>query len=136
MVIGWWTTQREEGDGGPKRWRTQHGWRTTRQEEGSRGSNAAADDTTINYGKVTILKVAYNVAVACISLAMFAKPCSVIGWLLHCALLLLLFDSVRHLLLPCYICHSPLCCLLVVVMRAAAPSLNFCCCLLLLCSLC
>ncbi len=33
---------------------------TTHQEEGSRGPNKVADDTTVNDGKVTVAKMAFN----------------------------------------------------------------------------
>ncbi len=110
--------------------------RTTRQAEGSRGPNAGADDTTIDNGKAAVAKMAFNFAVACITLATFTDPCSVVHWLLHRAPLLLLFASVRHSLLPRYLCHSPRCCWLVVVLRAATHPLHFCCPLLHPCNLC
>ncbi len=87
--------------------------RTTHQEEGSRRPSTAADDTTFDNGKVMAAKMAFNFAVVFIPLAISADPCSVVDWLLHCTPLLLLFALVRHLLLPCYLCRSPLCCWLV-----------------------
>jgi hypothetical protein len=150
MAMGWWMTQQEarvddagqldkagvvnvgQSDGGQiKESRSGVGdptrWWTTRQVEGIRGPNTAADDTTINNGKAAVAKMAFNFAVACIPLATFADPCSVVHWLLRCALLLLLFASMHHSLLPHYLCRSPLCCWLVVALHATAHPLHFCC---------
>ncbi len=111
-------------------------WRQmSRQAKGSRRPNVAADDMTIDNGRAAVAKMAFNFAVVCNPLATFAYTCSVVCWLLHCTLLLLLFASVCHLLLPCYLCCSLLCCWLVVVLRAAAHHLHFCCCLLCPCTI-
>ncbi len=158
-VMGWWIKQWEArvDDGGQldkarvnNSWQPdseQHDkrrgvedptrWSTTRQEEGSREPNAAADDTTINCGRMRVAKMTFNFAIACIiPCAIFDDPCSVVEWLLHHTLLLLLSASMCHLLLPHYLCRSPLCCWLVVVLHAAAPPLYFCCCLIPICNHC
>ncbi len=59
------------------------------------------------------------------SLATFVIPCSVIGWLLLCAPLLLYFASARSLLNPCYHPPSLLHHWLVVAYCTAAPPLCF-----------
>ncbi len=79
---------------------------------GSRVPNVAADDTIIDNGKVTVAKMVYNVSAACIPLATFADPCSVIGWLLRPVLLLLLIASVCFSLATFALPHFVVGCLL------------------------
>jgi hypothetical protein len=59
------------------------------------------------------------------SLATFAIPCSIVGWLLLCAPLLLYFASACSLLNPHYPLLSPLHHWLVVAYRTAAPPLCY-----------
>ncbi len=87
----------------------------THQEEGGREPNATADETTIDNSKVSVAKMEFNFAVACIPLATFADPCSVVGWLLHHPPLLLLFVlcttcfSLTNFAIPCFVVGWMLC---------------------------
>jgi hypothetical protein len=97
---------------------------------GSRGPNVAVDDTTIDNGMVMVAKMVYNFTVACIPLATFADPCSVISWLLHWMPLFLLFASVCFSLAtfepPCFVIGWLLCCaLLLLLFTFAVPCFPF-----------